>query len=64
MQILAIGSVDGHVQAKSDNVAVLWIDAHADINTSLLSESGNMHGMPLGLLTKELVKDWNKLPGK
>jgi arginase len=30
---------------------VLWIDAHADINTPDSSSSGNYHGMPLSFLT-------------
>ena len=29
---------------------VLWLDAHADFNTSELSPSGNVHGMPLACL--------------
>ena len=28
-------------------VGVLWIDAHADFNTTETSETGNIHGMPL-----------------
>jgi arginase family enzyme len=27
------------------NLGILWVDAHADINTPQTSESGNMHGM-------------------
>jgi arginase len=29
---------------------VIWIDAHADINTSESTESGNIHGMPVSFL--------------
>lgn len=39
---------------------VLWLDAHADFNTSELSPSGNLHGMPLACLCgfgpRELVQ--------
>jgi arginase len=28
----------------------LWLDAHADFNTSVLSASGNVHGMPVACL--------------
>ena len=28
------------------NTGVIWVDAHADINTPDVSESGNIHGMP------------------
>lgn len=51
---LGIGSVHGHSQVH--DVCVLWVDAHADINTSLTSVSGHMHGMPLAFLIKELAK--------
>lgn len=42
---------DGNTSDLSDGVAVIWVDAHADINTSATSSSGNMHGMPLAFLT-------------
>lgn len=59
---IALATVDGHIQAKS-NVALLWIDAHADLNTNLTSTSGNLHGMPVALLAKELSDYWPYLPG-
>lgn len=45
------------------DVAVLWVDAHADLNTNKTSESGNVHGMPVALLTTELSDYWPHLPG-
>lgn len=33
------------------NLKVVWMDAHADINTYEHSESKNFHGMPLSILT-------------
>ncbi|XP_074660800.1 arginase-1-like [Tubulanus polymorphus] len=48
-----IGSIHGHAQANSD-ICVLWIDAHADLNTPHTSFSGNMHGMPLAFLLHEM----------
>ncbi|XP_014206805.1 arginase, hepatic [Copidosoma floridanum] len=59
---IGIGSIDGHVKMKK-NVAILWIDAHADLNTNKTSESGNVHGMPVALLTSELADYWPYLPG-
>ena len=32
-------------------IAVIWVDAHADINTPETSGSGNVHGMPVAWLT-------------
>ena len=40
-----------HVEAISASAAkklgLIWIDAHADMNTPESSPSGNVHGMPL-----------------
>lgn len=37
---MAIGTVNGHAQATHSDLAVIWVDAHADINTPTSSESG------------------------
>lgn len=44
------------------DLAVLWIDAHADINTPLTSDSGNMHGMSVAFFVKELQPYVSRLP--
>eukprot|EP01135_Chromosphaera_perkinsii_P012318 Nk52_evm10s2635 gene=Nk52_evmTU10s2635 len=46
---LAVGSISGHCAVR-DNLSVIWVDAHADINNSETTESGNIHGMPLSWL--------------
>ena len=33
-----------------EDVALLWIDAHADVNSPATSPSGNLHGMPIAAL--------------
>ncbi|MCM8711431.1 arginase [Clostridium sp. SYSU_GA19001] len=43
---LGLGSVAGASKAFK-SFAVIWIDAHGDINTQETSESGNVHGMSL-----------------
>ena len=58
---IAIGTIIGHAKVNPD-LCVLWIDAHADINTPLTSDSGNIHGMPLAFLVKELEPYVPKLP--
>lgn len=50
---LAIGSIHGHAAAVGD-VGVVWVDAHADINTPLSSPSGNVHGQAMSYLLHEL----------
>ena len=51
---LAFGTVAGiarHCRARGRELAVLWVDAHADFNAPHSSPSGNMHGMPTAFLT-------------
>ena len=50
---LAIGSiaaVAAHARAQGTKLRVLWLDAHADFNTSDITPSGNIHGMPVACL--------------
>lgn len=49
----AIGTFSGtssYFRDQSQEIGLLWFDAHADINTDKTSESGNIHGMPLAAL--------------
>lgn len=43
---IGAGTVAGMLSVYP-NLGVLWVDAHADINTPLTSGSGNMHGTSL-----------------
>jgi arginase len=50
---LAAGSIAGasaFYAARNERIGVIWIDAHADLNTPGSSRSGNVHGMPLAHL--------------
>ncbi|XP_077406310.1 arginase-1 [Vanacampus margaritifer] len=58
---LAIGSVHGHASAVGD-VSLIWVDAHADINTPLSTPTGNMHGQPVSFLLHELRPKIPALP--
>lgn len=46
---IGAGSVSGILAARPDT-GIIWVDAHADINTPASSPSGNMHGMPVAFL--------------
>lgn len=66
---LAIGSISAvarHCREKGRKLRVLWLDAHADFNTSLITPSGNIHGMPMACLCghgpKELVEIGGHVP--
>jgi arginase len=52
---IAIGTISGTAKAIKErlgrDMAVIWVDAHADINTPETSDSGNIHGMPVAFLT-------------
>lgn len=50
---LSIGSIGAALSHTKGDLAVLWIDAHADLNTPATSPSGNLHGMPLACLMGE-----------
>jgi arginase len=50
---LAIGSITAvarHCRERGKRLRVLWLDAHADFNTSAITPSGNVHGMPVACL--------------
>lgn len=47
---IAIGTITGvasYYRKKNQNIGLIWIDAHADMNIPDTSPSGNIHGMPL-----------------
>ncbi len=59
---IAAGTIAGMARfyrKSKKKIGVIWIDAHADMNTPKTSPSGNVHGMPLaaalGMGAKELT---------
>lgn len=53
---LGAGSVAGVATAyaeRGERIGLIWLDAHADINTPESSLSGNVHGMPVAHLLGE-----------
>jgi arginase len=66
---VAAGTVAGIAEfyrRQEQKIGLIWIDAHADINTPETSPSGNVHGMPLaailGLGPAELGSIYNFSP--
>lgn len=61
---IGAGSLTGVLRVRP-NAGVIWVDAHADLNTPTNSASGNMHGMPVGLLMDHPTEktDFASLPG-
>ncbi|MDF1728918.1 MAG: arginase [Sulfitobacter sp.] len=51
---LSLGTVLGamrHAEKVGRPLFVLWLDAHTDFHTPQTSDSGNLHGTPLGYVT-------------
>jgi arginase len=66
---LSIGSVSAtarYCRERGRQLRVLWLDAHADFNTNVLTPSGNIHGMPVaclcGLGPKSLIDLSGRVP--
>jgi arginase len=66
---LSIGSISAiarHCRERGRKLRILWLDAHADFNTSVLTPSGNLHGMPVaclcGLGPKNLIEMSGRVP--
>ncbi len=66
---LGIGSISAvarHCRDAGKKLRVLWLDAHADFNTNILTPSGNTHGMPVACLCghgpKELIEIGGVVP--
>ena len=66
---LGIGSISAvarHCRGAGKKLRVLWLDAHADFNTSVLTPSGNIHGMPVACLCghgpQELIEIGGTVP--
>jgi arginase len=46
----SVAAAAAHVRRQGKPLGLIWVDAHADMNTPSSSESGNVHGMPLAAL--------------
>jgi arginase len=48
--LISLGSPYKPSSSHHPDACVIWVDAHADINTSETTDSGNIHGMPVAFL--------------
>jgi arginase len=62
----SISAVARHCRDTGKKLRILWLDAHADFNTSQLTPSGNTHGMPVACLCghgpQELIEIGGQVP--
>ena len=62
----SISAVARHCRETKKKLRILWLDAHADFNTNILTPSGNLHGMPVACLCghgpQELIEIGGQVP--
>jgi arginase len=54
---ISIGTLAGMKKLHKGKTGIIWVDAHGDFNTDESTISGNIHGMPLAVLTGRGNKD-------
>ncbi len=63
---LASGSVAAtadYVRREEKPLGLIWVDAHADMNTPSTTTSGNVHGMPLASLLGQEPAELSRIAG-
>jgi arginase len=63
---IAMGTISGlsnYARKHNLRFGVIWIDAHADMNTAETSPSGNIHGMPLAAVLGEGARELTTIGG-
>ncbi len=60
----SIGAVSRYCKEQGKKLRVLWLDAHADFNTSTITPSGNVHGMPVACLCGYGPNELTELDGQ
>ncbi|HEY0232397.1 MAG TPA: arginase [Dokdonella sp.] len=63
LAIGSIGAVARHCRERGKKLRVIWLDAHADFNTSTVTPSGNVHGMPVACLCGYGPRELTELGG-
>lgn len=59
---MAIGSISAS-SYNYDDLLVIWIDAHTDINDETTTPSGNIHGMPVNFLLSNRDNELSQMGG-
>ncbi|MCL5267884.1 MAG: arginase [Bacteroidetes bacterium] len=63
---IAMGTISGlsnYARKNNLRLGVIWIDAHADMNTQETTPSGNIHGMPLAAVLGEGARELTTIGG-
>ncbi len=59
----SVAATASWLKAQGHAVGLIWVDAHADINSPGTSPSGNVHGMPLAALLGREPVELGRLSG-
>ncbi len=63
---IAAGSISGAAsfyREREQSIGLIWVDAHADMNTPETTNTGNVHGMPLAALLGFGAKELTHIAG-
>ena len=58
-----VAGMSSHFAKSGQKLGLIWVDAHADMNTPATSPSGNVHGMPLASILGMGPRELTKLAG-
>lgn len=61
--VIAISSALASIN-KHNNMGIIWVDAHGDFNTFKTTITGNLHGLPLAVITGYEKEDLSKFHNK
>lgn len=59
----SVAATAAWLRARGEAAGVIWVDAHADINSPGTSPSGNVHGMPLAALLGHEPRELAQMAG-
>jgi arginase len=58
----SVAAAAAHLRKSNKPLGLIWVDAHADMNSPSSSESGNVHGMPLATLLGSEPTELSQFP--
>jgi arginase len=58
----SVAAAAAHLRKSDKPLGLIWVDAHADMNSPSSSESGNVHGMPLASLLGSEPAELSQFP--
>jgi arginase len=59
----SVGASAAFARHRQKPLGLIWIDAHADMNTPATTKTGNVHGMPLAALLGKEPKELSAIGG-